>query len=352
MEPALDKLAQVLCGIFDLNRTRKASPLGVAALLGVMQWLALMARPFLSIFDNVYVFARRPEEKTIIDVPSGVMTELITFALLTPLLVADLTRVFHPLLAASDASPSFGFGASVCPITPSEAVELGSFSDKRGDFVRLHRDHGEDDEQEKPRIGVPRHLRIAKRHFVDVYSIRAKIAEHAGVLEARGVLLLLRWWLRAVRRHGSRMLALIDAKAILAATAKGRSGAPGFKQILRSIAAHLLAGNVLIYPLYIPSEDNPSDAPSRGKRFRRGVPRRNVDEPRTAPASHCPSCGAPPHKHPPNLPKHRQGTGLFCYGSTTGPLPRSGFDGHAFRGGRWISFVDDSLQRCRHFLDA
>ena len=45
------------------------------------------------------------------------------------------------------------------------------------------------------------------------------------------------------------MLALIDAQAILAATAKGRSGAVGFKQILRSIAAHLIAGNLMIYDL-------------------------------------------------------------------------------------------------------
>ena len=354
VEPALDKLSQVLCAIFDLNRTRKASPLGIAALLGVMQWLALMSRPFLSIFDAVYVFARRPEEKMAIDVTDDVMTELITFALLTPFLVADLTREFHPLLTATDASPSYGFGASVCPITPDEATELGSYSDKRGDFVRLHRDNGQDDEDEKPRIGVPRHLRIEKRHFVDVFSVRAKIVEHAGVLEARGLLLLLRWWLRAVRRHGCRMLALIDAKAILAATAKGRSGAQGFKQILRSIAAHLLAGNVLIYPLYIPSEDNPSDAPSRGKRFRRGVPRHTDAGLRIAhPArvSPCPSCGFAPGRHPPHLPKHLQGTGLFCRGCTVASnVPRLASEGHAFRHGRWISYVEDTQERARGLI--
>ena len=236
-----------------------------------------------------------------------VVDELATFALLAPLLVADLTREFHPLLTATDASPSFGFGASVCPITSAEAITLGTYSDKRGDFVRLHRDGGEDDEDEKPRIGVPRHLRIHKRHFVDVFSIRAKIIEHAGVLEARGLLLLLRWWLRAVRRHGCRMLALIDAKAILAATAKGRSGAPGFKQILRSIAAHLLAGNLLIYPLYIPSEDNPSDAPSRGKRFRRGVPRNGVMHLKTKRPALCPTCGVAPRRHPLHLSKQLRG---------------------------------------------
>ena len=162
---------------------------------------------------------------------------------------------------------------------------------------------------------------------------------------------MLRWWLRAVRRHGCRMLALIDAKAILAATAKGRSGAQGFKQILRSIAAHLLAGNVLIYPLYIPSKDNPSDAPSRGKRFRRGVKRHSDalgHDANSAQVPLCPSCGFPPERHPVHLPKHLQGQGLFCRGSTvTTDLPRLGFDGHAFRNGCWISYVRNAQERCR-----
>ena len=346
IEPALEKLGNVLRAIFDLNRTRRASPLGIAALLGVMQWLALMARAFLSIFDRVYVFARRPEEKLPIDVPIDVMDELIIFVMLSPLLVADLTREFHPLLAATDASPSYGFGASVCPITSHEAVQLGTYSDKRGDFIRLRRDGGEDDEGEKPRIGVPRELRIHKRHFVDIFSIRAKLVEHAGVLEARGLLLLLRWWLRSVQRHGCRMLTLIDAKAILAATAKGRSGAPGFKQILRSIGAHLLAGNVLIYPLYIPSEDNPSDAPSRGKRFRRGVARDGVISLKTKRVRPCPTCGVAPHRHPLHLSKKLRGRGLFCRGDNTGCVTDNfASRGHAFRGGRWLSYIDHMEER-------
>jgi len=305
-----------------------------------------MSRPFLSIFDRVYVFARRPEEKLPIDLPTNVIDELITFAFLSPLLVADLTRDFHPLLAATDASPSYGFGASVCPITSDEAIKIGTYSDKRGDFIRLHRDGGEDDEAEKPRIGVPRELRIHKRHFVDVFSVRAKLVEHAGVLEARGLLLLLRWWLRSIQRHGCRMLTLIDAKAILSATAKGRSGAPGFKQILRSIAAHLLAGNVLIYPLYIPSEDNPSDAPSRGKRFRRGVPRDGVIDLKTKRGRPCPTCKVLPHRHPLHLSKKLRGNGLFCRGDTCGFNGR----GHAFRNGRWISYVEDTTQRVHDML--
>ena len=74
IEPALDKLANVLCAIFDLHRTRKASPLGLAALLGVMQWLALMSRPFLSIFDQVYIFPGATRDKRSSTYPTWSLT--------------------------------------------------------------------------------------------------------------------------------------------------------------------------------------------------------------------------------------------------------------------------------------
>ena len=71
-----------------------------------------------------------------------------------------MTRELRPLLAATDASPSFGFGASVCGITPEEAVELGTYAHKRRDFAGLQRDGTADDEDKKPLAGVPLHVRI------------------------------------------------------------------------------------------------------------------------------------------------------------------------------------------------
>ena len=147
------------------------------------------------------------------------------------------------------------------------------------------------------------------------------------------------------------MLALIDAKAILAATTKGRSGAPGFKQILRSTAAHLIAGNVLIYPLYVPSDDNPSDAPSRGKRFRRGVPRDGVIKASTKRVRACPTCGIVPHRHPLHLSKKLRGKGLVCRGDRSQWFHGDfASQGHAFRNGQWISYLDHMTQRAGHLL--
>ena len=87
-------------------------------------------------------------------------------------------------------------------------------------------------------------------------------------MELKGLLLNIKWLLRKTDRFHHRLLVLVDAKAVLSAVAKGRSGSPAFRRPLGSVNAHLLATNSLLRLLYIPSEDNPADDPSRGRRRR------------------------------------------------------------------------------------
>ena len=61
-----------------------------------------------------------------------------------------------------------------------------------------------------------------------------------------------------------RLVVLVDAQAVLFAAAKGRSSAPSLRFEIRKLAALALAGNLVIKYIYVPSEYNPADAPSRG----------------------------------------------------------------------------------------
>ena len=99
-------------------------------------------------------------------------------------------------------------------------------------------------------------------------SIQVARREHAGIFELKGFLTGLRWILRSSRHFYKRSLFLIDAKAALSAVAKGRSGAHEWEGTMCAIMALLLASGSLLRPLYIPSEDNPADHPSRGRRRR------------------------------------------------------------------------------------
>ena len=276
--PDADKLGVLLLAIAGLSTERQASPRGIHAMLGLCSWFCILSRPHFACFRAVYQFVRRLPEEKIVPVPDVVVDELVLFAALAPLLTACLDRDWLPLITACDAAPEYGFGASICPASRETIADLGRKAERRGDFVRLARDGDEDDEPERPRLGRPHHLGLTKGDFQDVLSLRAAKAEHSGVMELKGVLLLLRWLMRSASRHGKRVVMLIDAKAALCAVAKGRSNAPAFHPTMCRINALLLATNTLLRPVYVPSEDNPADAPSRGRR-RRPAGRRVLKKP-------------------------------------------------------------------------
>lgn len=135
------------------------------------------------------------------------------------------------------------------------------------DFIRLARNEedadGEADEPERQRIGSPHRLGLRKSAFTDVISWKAKLRQHAGVMELQGLLHSVRWVLRSAWRQGTRVVILVDAKAALLGATKGRSSSPDWLHVLRQLAAEVLAAGLHLHLLYVPSEDNPADAPSR-----------------------------------------------------------------------------------------
>ncbi len=276
--PEATKMMSLILATTEFVETRKASPRGVHGMLGLCSWFCILSRPHYSCFQAIYKFVTRTPEHDVVKVPSDVISELVLFVSLAPLLTAGLDRQWLPLITATDAAPEYGFGASVCPASMDVVADLGRKAERRGDYVRLERRGCDEDEPERQRLGRPHHLGLAKEEFRDVLSIKAARVEHAGVMEIKGVLLSLRWLLRSASRHGKRLVLLVDAKAALGAVAKGRTNTPAFHNTLCSINALLLASNSLQRPVYVPSEDNPADAPSRGRR-RRPAERRVLKKP-------------------------------------------------------------------------
>ena len=242
-DPDSSKLWLVLNAIAELQRSMRASPLGVNGLLGVAQWFCILSRPHFSCFDTVYEFVRRTPEDKLQTVPRKVLDEFLIFAALAPLLSAELDRQWCTTVVATDAAPEFGLGVSVAEMPADTVATLGTLSERRGDYVRLSRD-GSTAEPEKPRVGTPHRLPIRQEDFRDVSLIKAERREHSGSLELKGVLLGLRWVLRSRARFNSRLLFLIDAKAVLSAVAKGRTGFPTFDGTLCSIMSLLLRRDV------------------------------------------------------------------------------------------------------------
>ena len=87
---------------------------------------------------------------------------------------------------------------------------------------------------------------------------------HAGALEASALILGLRWALRKKCTLSTRIVFLVDAQAVLYAATKGRSSSPTLRMPMCRLAALSLLGNMVLKFVYVPSEYNAADSPSRG----------------------------------------------------------------------------------------
>ena len=122
---------------------------------------------------------------------------------------------------------------------------------------------------------------------------------------------------------------LVDSRVVVGAIAKGRSGSFPLNRLLKKVAALCLAGGLVLRVVYIPTEHNPADYPSRNER----IPGRR----QSIKVQRCPSCGRLPHQHPGHVPKRLRGTGLPC----SGALP------YVHRNGRWTLWYEARINELR-----
>ena len=164
---------------------------------------------------------------------------------------------------ASDASPSFGLGLTRARVGPRVVRQIGRLALHGDTHVRPASALG--DEVEKPRLGTCIRLPVTRQQFQPLISSRARYHAHAGTLELVAANTALRWLSRSVGNLARRATLLIDARAAMFALRKGRSSAPHFNREVRRASALALTMDIAMHHVYIPSEGNPADAPSRGK---------------------------------------------------------------------------------------
>ena len=88
-------------------------------------------------------------------------------------------------------------------------------------------------------------------------------AESINMLEARALLQTLRWRAHTQFFVGSRCIHLLDSQVCLGALRKWRSPAPSFNRVITRIASLILASSSKVIFVYVATESNPADRPSR-----------------------------------------------------------------------------------------
>jgi hypothetical protein len=294
----------------------------LASLLGSWIWILLLNRPFLSILSSAtfnLVKDVETEAKKSIYIPMHVIHELRCCLAICPMLMVDLSVPHSNLVTASDASMTGG-GVVTSHINIDEYKEVAIYREKRGWYTALLRqveanrvretDLDEDQADEHPFFEAACAIRptqaltssttelitqaaqmsktdwilqcnlrqeeykqrvaegvrrfVAEKDWQTVISTKWKHdGSHINQLEGHALLLSIRYRLQHAYLHRSRPVFLCDSMVVIGCLAKGRSSSTKMNHLVRRSAALLGAGELRPLFIYVPTDANPADAPSR-----------------------------------------------------------------------------------------
>ena len=256
--PTADKFCKLIQRTRAILRTPSATGTRMAQLIGSWVWVCLLRRPCLSLFSACYEFIQEAGP-FVRAVPGAALAELRTAVQLAPLIAADLSTPFSGTVLASDAS-SRGGGVTYTSMTPDEARFMADEHAGAGWYTSLdpaHKPTG------KPTMAPDKVSRVDQAKWKTAIATRWKHASHINVLEAQAVVLALRWYISSRRHLHTRVPVLVDSSAVVGALAKGRSSSRRLLRQCRRVAALCLASDIRPYYVWVPTDHNPADGPSR-----------------------------------------------------------------------------------------
>ena len=108
------KLRLLLPGLLHVLERERLTPLQMSALLGHIQWFDLLNRCLFSLLHFCYGFARNVPQNVTTQLPHNCLVELASVVALASHWSFLMTKPWLPVLLASDVSPSYGFGVTMC----------------------------------------------------------------------------------------------------------------------------------------------------------------------------------------------------------------------------------------------
>ena len=247
--------------IMQMNRPR-ASSRSVGSLVGRWIWSCLLARPSLAILQTVYTFIAR-DTFEVSSLTNDMVTEFRTLLKVSPLLSANLFAPLADIVMPTDASLT-GAGVSVAEIAPAEYRRLFSRRVRKGWWSIARLDEHEDINPQHLGYDPDTASIVARAEWRTVVSYKFRFEEPRIVLlEAQALLTGLRWLFSDPKFFGRRIIFFLDSQSLLGAVVKGRSSSRRLNRLCRKMAALFLVSQIKPSYIWIPSQFNPADVPSR-----------------------------------------------------------------------------------------
>ncbi|CAE7407977.1 unnamed protein product, partial [Symbiodinium sp. CCMP2592] len=259
----LRQLCQLVCRLLRLGRASKKC---------LQQVVGLFVHPFthrrlcMSIFSEIYSLIESWPSKGEHKIPKVLAEELLGACLVLPLAATNVRWPVSRRLSSTDASLT-GAGRCATRTTSSLSRVLHRAAEHKGERVRL----------DWATVGIApltdmklpsRHIeRLAGLHRWSVTESKPfRKRQHINILELE---VIHREYSDLVSqvKGGLRCVNLTDSRVVLGAVAKGRSSSRNLNRVLRRCLALSLAGQKILYNVWVSTHANPSDFPSRFKQI-------------------------------------------------------------------------------------
>lgn len=224
-------------------------------IIGQTVFNLLINRPLLAILNSVFRIRWQATQapRELVEIPKATKRELLLSSKLFQRSVVSLELPISQQILAFDASSQAG-AAVTTTVSLEDAQQLWMLANTRYDETEL---------QDSCNIihSFVRNV-VTQNKWKVVFVHKWKREEHINALEIAAATLSLSYVIRSGMRN-SHLILLTDSLVVLGALNKGRSSSVPLLLRCRQIAAMLIAQNIPLSVLHVPSKYNPADAPSR-----------------------------------------------------------------------------------------
>lgn len=232
----------------------------------------LLVHPFLhkriamSILQDTFAWIQRLKDGESKPLPIAVKEELLGCGLILPLVHSNIRWEVSRRVGASDASLSHG-GRAATEVSVPIAQTLYRYAEHRGEHVRLDWQRGAVAPESSMRRAPPElEALLGDLPWNQTETCSFAHKQHINILEARMIHHELRDLVMSSPKP-LRSVLLVDSRAAAGAWAKGRSSSRNLNRIIRQSLGWSLAGRKSLHLVWVRSECNPADYPSRSKRI-------------------------------------------------------------------------------------
>jgi len=216
----------------------------VERIVGKLVWTAMARRPLLSILRSAF---HLPSNTALRRNRNIAERELRLISSLLPLATIETKRMIWPIALATDASTHSG--ATTFARSNRNALLSLLSTCKYNSGPLSHPDAS--------MFSINSAWETALTH-------KWRREEHINVLEGEAILLGVRWAIeQGAGNH--RVVILTDSSVCIGAITKGRSSSGGLLRVCRKLAALCLLHKIELLLVHLSTDDNPADAPSRGR---------------------------------------------------------------------------------------